>query len=882
MASEGIRVHPAVLAARSQLSSGRARAATLHQNGGSGVEVCRALSDAIDGVMLGLYHAALAELWETEGLTLVDQAGLIAHSGYGRREMALGSDVDILLLYTPQAEKAATFVSKWLAGKVFDAGLQFGFAARTLNNVNEMAMSDATVFTGLIEGRLLHGEQPLFEQMGERLSRLASRSRRQILASVLEARGDERAKHGDTVNLLQPNVKRSRGALRDLQLIRWVGFVLYQEREAEALAEKGAFSAAEARKLLAARNFLLRLRNEMHYHAGRSVDVLDRAEQVRIAEAFGYQGQPGLLPVEEFMREYFRHCSDVSDIVDQLLSRAQPELKLQSLLRPLFSYVVERDYQVGTSTVSVTRSGLKKLEGNLGEVMRLVELAALSDKAIDPQSWEAVTQATAIALEGSSIDVLGEEIVKRFLGLLSQSRRLGELLRSLHRLRVLEHLVPGMDHARGLLQFNDYHKFTVDEHSIRTVEAVASFLDDPGPLGDAYRAIRQKRILHLAALMHDLGKGYDEDHSEVGKRLAEQAAERFDLPPDEANALIFLVHKHLRMNHLAQQFDIHDPRVVVPFAAEVGSPDVLRMLFVLTCADLAAVGPGVLTDWKKRLLSDLYRHTLALISSDSPEQAVDRLVRPKREAIEKLAVTRDDLPWWKQQIDALPIAYLMNIDPKQLVNELDDLRTLPHDRARAWGKYNPQLSAIEYTVGTWEGVAAGIFHRLAGTLSSLHHSILGAEVHTLAGGLVLDRFYVQDGDFNGEPPAHRIDMVGEALVESLTAPTEKQPKFRQVWASAGTTAADHAPVPTKIQFDNDSSDTHTIIAIFAYDRVGLLYSISRALFELGLSVGVAKISTHLDQVVDVFYVTDVATNQRIVDPDRLETIRARLLRELDA
>ncbi len=880
MASEGIRVHPAVLAARSQLTSGRLRAETRHQKGGSGVEVCRLLSDAIDGVMLGLYHAALAELWEAEGLTLVDQAALIAHSGYGRREMALGSDVDVLLLYTPQAEKAASFVSKWLAGKVFDAGLQFGFAARTLNNVSEMAGSDATVFTGLIEGRLIHGEQQLFHQMGERLTRLATRSQKQILASLLQARGEERAKHGDTVNLLQPNVKRSRGALRDLQLIRWIGFVLYHEREAKALAQRGAFSAAEAKKLLAAREFLLRLRNELHFHAGRSVDVLDRAEQIRIAERFGYRGQPGLLPVEEFMRDYFRHCTDVSDVTDQLLHRAQPEVTFQSLLRPLFSHVVERDYQVGTATVSVTRSGLKKLEANLDEVMRLMELAALSDKSIDPQCWEAVTHATAAALEHSPAGKLSEETIKRFLGILSQSRRLGELLRSLHRLRVLERLVPGVDHARGLLQFNDYHKFTVDEHSIRTVEAVTGFLDDPGPIGDAYRAIRQKRILHLAALMHDLGKGYDQDHSDVGKLLAEQAAQQYGLPTDEANALTFLVHKHLRMNHLAQQFDIHDPRVVVPFAAEVGSPDVLRMLFVLTCADLAAVGPGVLTDWKKRLLTDLYRHTLALISSDSPEQAVERLTRPKREAIERLAVYREDLPWWKQEIDALPVAYLMNIDPKQLVNELDDLRTLPHDRAKAWGKYSPQLSAMEYTVGAWEGVAVGIFHRLAGALSSLHHSILGAEIHTLAGGLVLDRFYVQDGDFNGEPPPERVNSVREALVAALTSPKEEPPKFRQVWASAGTTAADHVPVPAKIQFDNDSSDKYTIIGIFAYDRVGLLYSIARALFELDLSVGVAKISTHLDQVVDVFYVTDRVTDQRIVDPERLEAIRTRLVQEL--
>lgn len=877
MNSEGARVHPAVVAARSQLAAGRARALAKHREAASGVDVCQTVTETIDEVVRGLYHEALTELWDTESISLVEQVALVAHSGYGRREMALGSDVDLLLLYVPRAEKGATFIARWLSGKVFDAGLQLGFAARTLANVSEMAAADAAVFTSLIEGRLLVGEQSLVDQMKERLARV--RSRRQVLANVLEARGEERSKHGDTVNLLQPNVKRSRGALRDLQLIRWLGYILYQEPEFETIVSRGGFSAADARKLAAAREFLLRLRNEMHFHANRSIDMLDRTEQVRIASAFGFSGQPGLLPVEQFMREYFRHCSNVSDIADQLASRARPEELLSSLLRPLFSHWADRDYQVGVSTVSINRSGLAKLDGNLAEMLRLVELAALSDKSIDPRSWEAVTQAASTVVENHSGD-LDATAIKRFLSLMSQSRRLGELLRNLHRLRVLELLVPGMEHARGLLQFNDYHKFTVDEHSLRTVEAVTSFLDERSPVGDAYRAIRQKRMLHLAALMHDLGKGHDEDHSEVGKRLAEQAGKLLHLSSEETATLVFLVHKHLRMNHLAQQFDIHDPRVAVPFAAEVGSPDVLRMLFVLTCADLAAVGPGVLTDWKKQLLADLYRHTLALISSDSPEQATERLAQPKREALERLAVSRGDLLWWRSQIDALPMAYLMNCEPRQLVDELDQLRTLPRDKALAWGKYQPRLSAMEYTVGTWEDIASGVFHRLAGALSSMHHGILGAEVHTLAGGLVLDRFYVHDGDFSGEPPGSRVDEVRAKLVSALTSPSDEAPKFRKLWSTGGATAADHAPVPTKIQFDNDSSDTHTIVAIFAYDRVGLLYSISRALFELGLSVGVAKISTHLDQVVDVFYVTDRSTNARIVDEHRLEEIRHRLQGEL--
>jgi [protein-PII] uridylyltransferase len=463
------------------------------------------------------------------------------------------------------------------------------------------------------------------------------------------------------------------------------------------------------------------------------------------------------------------------------------------------------------------------------------------------------------------------------MSLLAKPARLGELLRRLHELRVLEQLIPGMTHARGLLQFNAYHRYTVDEHSIRVVEHLTSLQADRGVPGDVYRSIRNKGTLHLAALLHDLGKGYGEDHSEVGARLAQQAAARLRLPEHDAETLRFLVHKHLRMSHLAQQHDITDDKVVVQFAVEVGSPEVLKMLYVLTLADLAAVGPGVLNAWKERLLTDLYEYTLRLLASDSPAEAASERLRQWREEMRVLARKYDASDWWETQIASLPASFVFAAQPAELVAELERLRILPHRQAVAWGRHLPSRNVVEYTVGTYEEITPGIFHKLTGALTASRQQILSADINTLAEGLVLDRFCVQDQDFSGPPPAARIDEVAKTLVTALQEGSGKAPVFRKVWqqrTQSQTAAIEH--LPTRVTIDNATAERFTIVATFAYDRMGLLYAIARTLFELGLSVSKAKIGTHLDQVVDVFYVTDQHTGSKVTDERRLADIRHRL------
>ena len=277
----------------------------------------------------------------------------------------------------------------------------------------------------------------------------------------------------------------------------------------------------------------------------------------------------------------------------------------------IFSHQVEGDYRVTSQHIVATTGGLAKLQTDLSEVLRLCDLANLHDKRIAPATWEDRAKA-APRLN----DEMSPELCKQFLSLLSQPYRLGELLRRLHELGVLEKIIPGFTHARCLLQFNEYHKYTVDEHCILAVERATDFMSDPGLLGRVYLGIKQKRTLHLALLIHDLGKGFVEDHSEVGLRIAEETAQRLRLPLRETETLKFLVHKHLAMSHLAFWRDTSDDQVIVRFAVDVGSPEVLDMLFVLTAADFAAVGPGVWNSWKAEVLADLYQRTMQHLAGE--------------------------------------------------------------------------------------------------------------------------------------------------------------------------------------------------------------------------------------------------------------------------
>lgn len=865
-----------VLEARLRLAEGRDKLRLRHERGSPGIQVCRAMTDVVDGVVLGLYQAALADLGENRPDGLDEHVVLVAHGGFGRRDLAPYSDVDLMILHSREAQDRVAALAERLLRDVFDVGLVLGQSVRTVEECVTLARSDATICTALMEARRLAGSEPLFARFERRYAAGVRRQRAALERMILEARDEERTQFGETVHLLEPNIKRSRGGLRDLQLLRWLGYLRCSTTDPDGLRLRGELLYEETDVIQRTLEFLLRLRNELHHHAGKSNDLLDRAEQWRIAEAFGYQAEEGLLAVEKFMREYFRLTTAANAVVERYQRRTRRRSLAGRALGRLLGFRYEGDFRVEPGQIVANRHGLEKLRASLDEVLRLADLANLLDKPVSPNTWESIRAAAA-----SLPAIVGPEAARRFVSLLDQPARLGELLRQLHDLGLLEKIVPAFAHARSLLQFNEYHKYTVDEHSLRAVEAACEFRRQSGPLGRVYRGLKRKWLLHLALLLHDLGKGYAEDHSDVGQRIAEETALRLGLSPPDTDALKFLVHKHLMMSHLAFRRDINDDQLIVRFAVDVGSVEVLQMLYLLSAADLEAVGPGVLNAWKVEVLTDLYHRAFDRLSGDPSGMRTEALVEERRvEVLRRLG--EDQGQWFERHLSALPGSYLTSTPVEQVANDLKELRGLGSRQVVARGTYLPESNTTEYRVGTYEEIVPGAFHRLCGALSSKGLEILSAEINTLFDGMIFDRFFVADPDYAGPPPESRIAEVCEALQAALRAADGQTPSFRRVWQSSHLRrASDLAPLPTRVRVDNSTSDRYTVLDIFAADRMGLLFVITRTLYELGLSVAKAKIGTYLDQVVDVFYVTD-QSGRKIDSEARLGQIRQALLERIEA
>jgi [protein-PII] uridylyltransferase len=690
---------------------------------------------------------------------------------------------------------------------------------------------------------------------------------------ILKAREDERVEFGETVYLLRPNVKKSRGGLRDIHLVRWIGFVRHGEADIDRLARQNQISKTDADRLNAANEFLLRIRNELHFHSGRQNDGFGRNEQVRIAEKFGYTSRDEMLAVEGLMRDYFRTTNDVRFCSDNFVQNSQPRPSIATMLAPIVSRNVDEYFRMGPYQIGVRPGSIEEVRGNLESVLRLLQLANLHNKEIEPATWEAIRQ----KMMNRRRMALEEDSAARFMALISNPDGLGKSLRRLHEMQVLEKIIPGFRHARGLLQFNEYHKYTVDEHSILAVQRATEFKENSQLVGKVYRGIRKKNILHLALLIHDLGKGFPEDHSEVGLRLAKRIVKRLFLESEDADAVKFLVHNHLMMSHLALHRDINDDVIVGEFAANVGSLTILDMLFVLTCADIAAVGPNALTEWKLGLLTDLYRNARRVFTGD--EHRKGRQITRERLEEEFKRLYSDEITrlWLTEKAQELPQSFLQ-IKPMETVGEqLLTLRTLPKSEIACWTDYDAKRKVSGLCIGTHERLRSGIFYKVNGLLAGLGLRINSADIKHLGDSIVWYWFQYIDRDYEGEPPAVRMEAIRKRVLEVANAPADEPPTFRKTWKRDGGRAALLSRSPVRVLIDNQTVDQATIIDVFAFQKTGLLYTIAKEIFEIGLDVRSARFSNYGQQTICVFYVTD-KQRRKIFDNEQLDEIRKRILK----
>jgi [protein-PII] uridylyltransferase len=869
-------VRPAAVHAAAAVAEVRREMAERHSAGCDPVESCRLASGAFDELIAGVWGEVLADL-EPAGRAVAEGITLVAHGGFGRQEMAAFSDIDLMLLHDGRGSETVAGVAARLVQDLFDAGLQVGQSVRTPAEAVRLARDDATILTTLLEARGIAGPAAAVKQLGTRLRRMIGRGRRALAARLIEARQEEADRYGHTVSLLEPNVKRSPGGLRDIQLVRWLGVILYGSETFDQLVSTGGITAADAAALREAATFLTGVRLDLHLAAGRAADELTRDRQAAIAAVRGYEARGGLLGVERFMRDYIHHTRGVKRIADALVNAAGGGGG--GLAAQLLGHQVEGLFRVGPTSVAVLPGQAARVGHDPVLTIRFLELGLLHGLPIDAASWEAVRAAAAA---GSSTDgdrdvaeppLPTPEACEAFLSLLASPPAarvqwqlgLAELLHRLHDAGLLERFIPGFAHARDLPQFNNYHKYTIDEHSILTLGRCLGLAAGDDWLARVWQRVGRPRPLLLAALMHDLGKGYPGDHSVVGAELARAACERLGLPDDETTVVEFLVRHHLVMSHLAFRRDVGDDSLVAGFARQVGSPGVLRFLTLLTAADVSAVGPGTWTTWKADLLRDLYERTLHVLSGEAPTDQATR----DRAAVERLLADRPADDPVRRRFESLPAASMRGAKPTRVVEELGRLCRLAAEGAFAIARWQPDNATVLITVGAEAGLSAGVFHRVTAALAGERLEILAADIHTLADGDVLDRFTVRDPDFTGEPPGERLGEIVTAIRDA--ARRLDAAAFRPQWNPFAPQLRPAVEEPVRVAFDTESSQQATIVEVFAHDSPGLLSRLARVIFEAGLSVQAARIGTYRDQVVDAFHVTD-ADGRKVTDATLLDRL----------
>jgi len=850
--------------------------------GATGAEVFQEFSDFMDRLLITRFREviqagtpAVRANWQ--------HCCLVALGGYGRRELAPFSDIDVMVLTQGQQEDIAQAVSKGVFHRLWDLGFQVGHSVRSLSECLLIAEGDLTVCTSLMESRYLVGSSAVFQDFQRRFVRpVLNKKSENFISEKIQEREREYAKFGETVFLLEPNIKKSKGGLRDLHLLQWVAQARYGVGTIQELSNQGLIAFQDYQVLQEAQEFLWRVRCWLHLDAGRAQDILTFDDQMRIASRFGFQDLPHLLGVEQFMQQYFRHTTGLFDRCRRFLDQTKKRTLWDRVKRYWRHGMIEGKFLLHEDHLTIHS---EKLLGVVEHPLSLLQLFVLSQERQVPVDSSILNELSESVKNIPNERFHTEKASVLFRKVLSRPGRIFQTLEAMHRASLLEKLVPAFARVRGLMQFNQYHKFTVDEHSLFAVREAERLMEDPGPIGEVYRKIREKDLLHLALLLHDLGKGRPGDHSEVGQEIAHKMADRLQLDDKERSTLGFLVLHHLLMSHTAFRRDLNDPKIILTFARMIKSVEMLRQLFILTVADISAVGPEVMNKWKETLLLELYSRTYEEIVG-KPEEGNASSIREnflgavRNSLIHFLGSSSHFSRWKGEQLASWVDAYLRQF-PDRYVRDMPveamgrhclAIRELANAPIHVEGRYRPDMGISEYVLIAKPQEKPGIFMQTTGVLAALGLQVLDAQVLTLSDGTVFDVFSVHDPDFEHEPPSSRFQDVAQEMKAVLSGGHSVEHMFERRQRVRFGRQFPTGRRGTEVHIDNDVSDVFTVVDVFADDKQGLLYELAKTLLSLGLSTHMARIGTRLDQVVDVFYVT-TTEGKKIHSQELLEHIQ---------
>jgi [protein-PII] uridylyltransferase len=852
--------------------------------------VCAAGLSAFQDALIKLaYDFTTTHVYPSDNPSAAERMAIVAQGGYGRGLLAPGSDIDLLFLLPYKQTAWGESVAEYMLYLLWDLGFKVGHATRNIDQCVRLSHSDMTIRTALLDARLILGDEALYSEFQERFRKevLESNARPFIEAKLAERR-ERHARAGASRYLVEPNVKDGKGGLRDLHTLHWLAKHIYPDKAEAEFVEAGVFTAHEYRSFRRCESFLWAVRCQLHFLTDRPEERLSFDVQQQMAERLGYRGHFGLSAVERFMKHYFLVAKEVGELTRIVCSALEiKQLKslpiVDTLLAP-FSWrrraKLRRtsDFRIESGRISAV--GTDVFAKDQVNFIRLFAFADEHQADLSPEVLRQVRAKFRLIDDNLRNNPTANRL---FLRLLTDARDPEGVLRKMNEAGVLGRFIPDFGRVVSMMQFNMYHHFTVDEHLIRTIGFLSGiergrFATEHPVSSEIIRTIDNRRALYVAALLHDIAKGRDEDHSIAGTRIARELGPRFGLTPSETETAAWLVEHHLAMSLFAQSRDLNDPKTLRDFAALVQSRERLKLLLVLTVADIRAVGPGVWTGWKGQLLRTLYFETEPMLGGGHTTLTRTERVKRAQDAL------RERLSSWPKDelgrfIDRHYPAYWLRTDLDVIAEHARLIRD-------AEAQNRPIMTHI--ATDAFRGVTEITFlapnhprllAMVAGACTGAGANIVDAQISTTRDGMALDTIHLErefDHAEDEERRAKRIAVTIERLLRGDTrladvVMTKRKPKPR---LSAFT-------VEPQVVIDNTLSDALTVIEINGLDRPGLLYDVTREISDLNLDIASAHIATFGEKAVDVFYVTDL-TGKKITSKSRESAIRERLLKALTA
>ena len=851
----------------------------LHREDASGDQVVTMITSMSDTLINKLFRCITRDMIESRKAG--EQLTLVAIGGYGRGELNPSSDIDLMFLHSGKAPQRMEDIAQKLLYFLWDMRLDVGYSVRTLADCVEMANADMTVKTALLDSRFLTGSHQLFATYQKMLlTQILARGSDAFIREKVEEMKKRREKYGSSVYLLEPNIKEGEGALRDLHTALWVMKTKYKITFPQELIVKGVMSEEELALLESSLAYLWRIRNELHYLTGRKNDQLTFDAQIKLARFFGYSDKVKSLAVEEFMRDYYLHATKVEHFSSSLISRC---VVREEGARSLLGFFIRRPVGEGFYVIrgELVIPDESVIEQNPARLMKIFEYA---------QKQGVTLNVKVKSLIRRSLDLVNDkfrrnrEVNASFVAILRSDKGVAETLRMMHHLEFLIRFIPEFERIYCKVQHDLYHIYTVDVHSLFAVEEIVrlrqgEFGKELPLLTSLANEVDKRELLLLAVMLHDIGKGEGGGHADFGADLIPTIARRMGLSREDSERLEFLVRNHILMAHIAQRRDLHDEKMVIQFARQMGKSENLKMLYLLTYADIRGVGPDVWTEWKALLLQELYEKAFKVLERGDfkLEASSERVKNKKRKVIEILG---DEFPsaQVKEELKAMTTRHLLSNHSSVLADHIRILLSLGENNIVMKVAHEKEKGYSSFTICTHD--VPGLFSKITGVMAANGINILGAQIHTSTNGKALDILQVNSPQGFVIADDNRWNRVQEDMRQVLEEKIRINAQVEKRHRPTLLTDKPKPRFPTRVEIDNEVSENYTVIDIYTHDKVGLLYRITSTLTELGLYIGVSKISTKVDQVADVFYVRDIFAH-KVASQEKLTEIRERLLRAID-